>query len=391
MKKSAILTRFFPICLLLCFAWPETVPAQASTELEKAEKKVEKAREDFEKAKKAVEDEIARLKKESENDPKAHGPAPELEKLRKALKKAEEALEKAKDALKKAAEAAVKKAQRALNREKSKRPPDKQKLEDAEKALKEAEEKLKEVQGATTLIPGDGAKAGSDSYCFTATLTGAVPLADPGAVAVDFAVLQAALFAPPAMEQLFEALGGEYSVGDLSGSKPVQAFEMAGRASFAPGLSLGVELSKRLELHGGVQYFKASWEGSFPVTVFPFGDVPPYVTPGVLRASAKGMTAQAELVFYLSRGTVRPYVKAGIQGWIPFESKSGLRLAGEDFPLEMKPLHGSFSPCGGAGVRVMCWKRGFATVGATYAKLAGDAFGPMLEFGLGWRLGGGIE
>jgi hypothetical protein len=99
--------------------------------------------------------------------------------------------------------------------------------------------------------------------------------------------------------------------------------------------------------------------------------------------------AEADLAFFLTNGTVRPYLKAGARGIFPTETESGAELAGVALPIEIESVQSGFSPFGGAGVRVGFLKNGFAEIGANYGGMPGGGSAPSVEFGAGWKFGGG--
>ncbi|MFN0177053.1 MAG: hypothetical protein ACKVU0_20595, partial [Saprospiraceae bacterium] len=128
--------------------------------------------------------------------------------------------------------------------------------------------------------------------------------------------LQSAMFSPGTLEQLFERLQGEFFIGDISGQH-AQNFEMSGTTQAMPGLRLGHRLGNRFELRAGGHYFQTKWSGNFPVVVFPFEQdpsQPPQTLQGNLSASSSGILAEADLAYFFTSGTIRPFVHAGVRG-----------------------------------------------------------------------------
>jgi len=388
MKKAISLVGQLALGAILCLTMPQNSSAQALSNVETAEKKVKEAQEKVDAAQKAVDDEIARLKKEGERDPKAHGTTPELNKLRKELEDAKAKLLKAKEALKKAAQAAVDRAQKALDREKKKQRPSAQKLAEAEKALEEAKKKLDEIQKAEeTAVPENGARDMEPKSYFLVALTADQPFGALTTQSFNLPDLQAALFEPNAVEQLFKAIEGEFFPSSLSG-KPISAFELTGQPQFSSGLHLGFGLGKGFELHAQGQYFRATWNGQFPLTVFPFEPLEPYTIQGNLNASAKGLVAAADVAFFPINGTLQPYLKVGVRGIFSLENQSSAEVAGVSMPIDIQAIETNFSPFASAGLRVSFLKNGFLQAGISYGKVPGADYLPSAEIGIGWRFRG---
>jgi len=220
-------------------------------------------------------------------------------------------------------------------------------------------------------------------------LIGSLPLGNVTSQNVRVESLQSAMFSTGTMEQLFEQLQGEFFIGSLSGQS-AQNFEMHGTTQAMPGLRLGHHLGNRFELRAGGHYFQTKWSGNFPVVVFPFEQdpsKPPQTQQGSLSASSSGILAEADLAYFFTSGTIRPFVHGGIRGQFPTQNESGATLAGVAIPLETTPIGSSYSPFGGAGLRVGFLKNGFVEAGASYGKVPGGGYVPSLEVGVGLRFG----
>lgn len=224
---------------------------------------------------------------------------------------------------------------------------------------------------------------------FSVSLSGLMPLGDIAPQQVQRQDLETVFHAPGIFEQIMERLGGEFSIGDLSGHT-TQNFGMRGTTKAMPGLRLGYRLGNRLELRAGGHYFQTKWSGNFPVVVFPNEQnpsMPPQTLQGTLAASSSGILAETDLAYFFTAGTIRPFVNAGIRGQFPTQNESGATLAGVAMPLETTPLGSSYSPFGGAGLRVEFLKNGFLDANASYAKMPGGGYAPSASLNAGWRFG----
>ena len=220
----------------------------------------------------------------------------------------------------------------------------------AENARARAQYYDEQVSAAMPGLPG-----------FSVSLFGGLPLGNIAPQNIQLANLQSTVFAPGTMEQLFEQLQGEFFIGSLSGQS-AENFEMHGTAQAMPGLRLGHRLGNRLELRAGGHYFQTKWSGNFPVVVFPFEQhpsQPPKTLQGSLSASSSGILAEADLAYFFTSGTIRPFVHAGVRGQFPTQNESGATLAGVPIPLKTAPLGNSYSAVGGVGRRVGFLKNGF--------------------------------
>lgn len=222
---------------------------------------------------------------------------------------------------------------------------------------------------------------------FSASLTYNFSLGSVSSQNIPVADVQSAAFTPGAVEQLFEQLGGQFFIGNLSG-QPSQSVEMNGQTQAMPGLRLGVRTGSRFEIRAGAQHFKSEWSGDFPIFVmpqFPHEPAQPKTLQGSTSASASGMLLDVETVFFVAgRGVVQPYLKGGLRGQFPMQSESAAEIAGVSLPLEVEPLTTEFSPFGGAGARLNFLKNAFVEAGLTYAKSAGR-YSAEVGASLGWQ------
>jgi hypothetical protein len=246
-------------------------------------------------------------------------------------------------------------------------------------------------QSAWSRIPLTGAQAKilttANTPKFSISLSAAFPLSGISTQNLEIAALQNAAFAPGTVEQLFEKLGGEFTLYNPSSQKQ-ETIEMSGKTSPMPSLRLGFLLGNRFEIRASGQYFKSEWTGEFPVFVaanFPHQPSQSKTLQGSANASASGMLLDVESVFFIAgRGVVQPYMKGGLRGQFLQQSESGAEIAGVSLPLEIEPLTTEFSPFGGAGARWNFSKNASLEAGISYAKSAGRYSGE-LNAGLGWR------
>jgi hypothetical protein len=245
-------------------------------------------------------------------------------------------------------------------------------------------------QSAWNRIPLTGAQAKilstANSPKFSISLSAAFPLGGISNQNLEIAALRYAAFTPGTAEQLFEKLGGEFTLYHPSSQKQ-ETIEMSGKTSPMPGLRLGFSLGNHFEIRASGQYFKSEWTGEFSVFVtanFPHEPSQSKTVQGGASASASGMLLDVETVFFIAgRGVARPYVKGGARGQFPLQSKSSAEIAGVSLPLEIEPLGAEFSPFGGAGARWSFLKNAFLEAGATFGKLPGGDYKPTLEAGIG--------
>lgn len=371
--------------------------------IEKIKEKINRERNERKKEK--LEAELKKLEQEKERDDKVRDA---LEKWADAAKKAaeapldkydeaKEALDKAKKALDhaKAVRDATKKVhdlEDALAEENNRRPRRPAKIVELEDALKKAKEDLEKLQkqeGVKSVLPETPNDQGQSSrnYYFVGALTGALPFGDLDPQTVGLPELQGVLFAPSLFPQIMERLGSEFYPGTLSGETP-ESYTLQGRASFSPGLRIGLGIGEWFEIRAQGQRFQTGWSGSFPVSVFPFDGSAPHTVQGSLNSSTEGFIAESDLAFFLSSGMVRPYLKAGGRGFFPTDNSRWASLAGIDMPLETPATTSTFSAFGGGGVRIGFLKNGFVELGATYGKVPGAGYLPGLDFAAGWRFGG---
>lgn len=222
---------------------------------------------------------------------------------------------------------------------------------------------------------------------FNVNFTGTFPVGNVAPQNVQLSSLQNAAHAPEMIEQLFEKLGGEFFIGNLSGQQQ-QSIEMNGSMSAMPGLGLGMRLDRRFEIRTGLEQFRSEWSGQFPVTVFPHEQgqsVPPKTLQGNVHASASGFLLNIETAFFITAGNVRPYVSGGVRGQFPIQTDSGAEIAGVSLPLSIEPVGTSFSPYAGAGVQWNFWKNAFLDAGCTFGQLPGGGYRPAGAVGIGWR------
>lgn len=222
---------------------------------------------------------------------------------------------------------------------------------------------------------------------FTVAPFAGYSLSSPDAKTMEFNALQEAVFAPDVFPQLFEMLQGEFVIGNMLSTQN-QPITLEGSSQIMPGIRFGLGLGRRMEVQTGVQYFSAKWSGYFPVTVFSHEGTQPQVIQGNLHAAASGFLAEADVAYFLSKGTFQPFVKAGVRAQIPTHNSSSGELAGVSIPVEMPGLEQSIAPFGGLGARLGLGARGYADFSGTYGKIPGGGYTPALDVSVGLKFGG---
>ncbi len=222
---------------------------------------------------------------------------------------------------------------------------------------------------------------------FTVAPSASYPLSHPDARTMEFNALQEAVFAPDVFPQLFERLQGEFVIGNIHSTQN-QPVALEGSSQIMPGIRFGLGLGRRIEVQTGAQYFKSEWSGNFPVTVFSHENTQPKVIQGNLYAAASGILAEADVVYFLSKGAFQPFVKAGARAQIPTQNSSGGDLVGVSIPVEMPGLELSIAPFGGLGVRLGLGANGYADFTGTYGKIPGGGYAPALDVSVGLKFGG---
>lgn len=223
----------------------------------------------------------------------------------------------------------------------------------------------------------------------TGRFTGTYTFGRPEALSVEPSGLMASLYEPGTAERLFETLAGEYFLGNASG--PLQSpVQLDGQYRFSPGLQIGLLFNDRWEARLGLHYYRVEWEGVFPVTVFPFAqnepNTLPYTLDGRLSASSSGLMAEADLVWYMSRGPVRPYLHGGARVPVSSRQESQAELAGVPLKLEIEVDRPPLSPFGGAGLQWVIGKYWLLDAGVSLGAGPNKDVTPALRFGVGLRL-----
>ena len=258
--------------------------------------------------------------------------------------------------------------------------------EGVKKFLNDLENKLKDRSLISAPVP-----AGPRLLLAVGALGGVQP-ASIALVGPDQAnALAEAVFSNPQLfEQLFEALGGEFAFGDMSGHIPDIA--MSGSSQIIPGLGIGLGFCSGLEIGLSIHSFQTEWKGTFPYTVFPGGTGRAQRYEGSLSASASGLLGDVQARYYLPGRVVRPYLGGGARGQWVLRSSSSAEMAGVALPFELNPVSSNtFSVYGDAGLRLNLGRNAFVQAGAAYAKVPGADYAVMGEVGLGWRFGRGRQ
>ncbi|MBP6826763.1 MAG: hypothetical protein KA165_09435 [Saprospiraceae bacterium] len=157
-----------------------------------------------------------------------------------------------------------------------------------------------------------------------------------------------------------------------------------GRHRPMPGLQLNIRTGRRLEIQTRAQYFRTDWSGRFPVVLPPDGNSIPTTGYGVLNASARGILLKTGVAYFLTKGTIQPFVCGGVGGQFTFRSESETMIGNMSVPGGFDPPGARWSAYGGGGVRVICGRQILMEAGYTWGGRGG-----LVELGIGWRIGGG--
>lgn len=221
---------------------------------------------------------------------------------------------------------------------------------------------------------------------FNINLIISFPQGDVAPQNIAIPALQQAAFAPETAVQLFEKLGGEFMIGFTSGPQE-QTVALPGRIQISPGLQAGVRIGRRFEVRVSAQHFQSEWSGVFPVVVIPFQQehpLPPKTLQGSMNTSVSAIGGNLGTAFFVTRGTIRPYISAGIRGIFPVQTHSGAEIAGVALPLKIDTGEASFSLAGGAGVRWNFWKNAFFDAGWSIAELPDGDYHQVAGASVGW-------
>jgi hypothetical protein len=353
------------LTLAACLLWLATIPqasAQAGAGAEAA---------------KAIIEQLDRTNTNGTNDKKI------IEELKEVAKKAGEDHPNDAQAVKQAVKGHIAKMR---DRQHSSGAPGGKNNEGVKKFLNDLENKLKD-RSLISVPAANGPRLHLAVGALGSLQPASITLAGPE---VANALAEAVFSNPLLFEHLFEALGGEFAFGDMSGHIP--GIAMSGSSQIIPGLGIGLGLCSDLEIGLSIHSFQMEWKGTFPYTVFPGGTGRAQRYEGSLSASAFGLLGDVQARYYLPGRVVRPYLGGGARGQWVLQSSSSAEMAGVSLPFEMNPVSSNtFSVYGDAGLRLNLGRNAYLQAGASYARVPGAEYAVMGEVGLGWRFGRGCS
>lgn len=176
-------------------------------------------------------------------------------------------------------------------------------------------------------------------------------------------------------------VGSAQATGSVQHSASVP---LHGRHRPMPGLQFNIRTGRRLEIQTRAQYFRTDWSGRFPVVLPPDGNSIPTTGNGVLNASARGVLLKTGGAYFLTNGTVQPFVCVGFGGQFTLRNESETMTGNMSVPGGFEPPGATWSVYGGGGMRVICGRQILIEAGYTLGGRCGS-----VELGVGWRIGGG--
>ena len=177
-------------------------------------------------------------------------------------------------------------------------------------------------------------------------------------------------------------VGSAQATGSVQHPAPVS---LHGSHRPMPGLQLNIRTGRRLEIQTRAQYFRTDWSGRFPVVLPPDGNSIPTTGGGVLNASERGVLLKTGVAYFLTRGTIQPFVCGGLGGQFSLRDESEMMIGNTTVPGGFEPPGATWSAYGGGGVRMICGRHILIEAGYTM----GGGRGGSVELGAGWRIGGG--
>lgn len=207
----------------------------------------------------------------------------------------------------------------------------------------------------------------------------------PDALQMDGVYLQELLNSPSVYEQLFEKLGGEFYLGDLSG-EPLGNLSLTGRLRPMPGLSGGIKIGPSFEFMTGIHLFTVEWKSNLPITVLPSDGSSPVLHEAELFQSSKGTLLNASLKAFLMPTRLRPYFEVGGRAQMVVKHLAEIRVNGGEVVFIEEAFDHEFSPFAAFGLRADVYKRFYGDVVLSFGKLPGVEWTPALGFSFGFWL-----
>jgi hypothetical protein len=237
-----------------------------------------------------------------------------------------------------------------------------------------------------TLDPGDKEASQADTLP-RFVIQGGVMLGlnKPDPLQVDGVYLQEVTISPSVFLRLFETLGGEFYIGNLSG-EPVDNLSLTGRLQPMPGLTGGIKIGPSFEFMTSIHLFRVAWKGDFPITVFPSDGSSPIQHEAELFQSSKGTLLNASLKAFLMPTRLRPYIEVGGRAQLVVKHLAEIRVNGGEVAFNEEAFDHEFSPFAAFGLRADIYKRFYGDVVLSFGKLPGVEWTPALGFSFGFWL-----
>lgn len=231
-------------------------------------------------------------------------------------------------------------------------------------------------------LTGGGAKVIHFNPRYAVEINGIFPLKRADDLQIDVPSTQEIFNDPEVFEKLFERLGGEFFIGELSGPS-TEPIKLKGRLQPMPGLKAGFRMGKRWEWQTGISLFRVNWSGDFPLTFYPANGDPPFSEQANMTATSEGLVADLALATFLTRTPFRPFVRLGARGQFPIDQRSRMHIRDVSIDRGGKPVEQLILPFGGIGLRFIPTPHFLIDLGSSFSQLPGMKWTWSAEFSSG--------
>ena len=150
------------------------------------------------------------------------------------------------------------------------------------------------------------------------------------------------------------------------------------------GSQLSKSIGKNFEAGVGVKFIKQKWNGTFPVTVTPFGVTLQHIEYGTIASEASYFLLNTNGTYYFWSSKISPFLTAGAQLAVLGKPKFNAELEGVAMELnEPEKDNQTVSAFGGAGVRFIFGKHLFAQAVLGVNKFPSQQYAPLIQVGIG--------
>lgn len=219
-------------------------------------------------------------------------------------------------------------------------------------------------------LTGGGAKVIHFNPQYAIEINGIFPLKRADDLQINVPSTQEILNDPEVFEKLFERLGGEFFIGELSGPS-TEPIKLKGRLQPMPGLKAGFRMGNRWEWQTGFSLFRVHWSGDFPLTVYPANGDPPYIEQANMTATSEGLVADLALAAFLTRTPFRPFIRMGARGQFPIDQRSRIHIRDVSIDRMGKPVKQLIRPFGGIGLRFIPTSHFLIDLASSFSQLPG--------------------